>query len=270
MECPPANKKLLYHILLLIITVFYFMFYYTIFKININPLFLYVPHNFLTILIIFYIYQTRKANTKPTTISDNYAMTNDLEFCRKCQRYKPERAHHCSRCSTCILKMDHHCVFLDKCIGSENLANFIRLSFFSSVASLFMCMASGYVLYEYKEINPILDTTKTKFSVFCLFAITLMMGVVGAYLCYFTGYHIYGAARNLTFLEREVLEEMRKAGFGCERNPYDLGVYKNLRLVLGKWYFFFLGGESKEGVYFIKTYFITKWPPLKIQDLWRM
>lgn len=29
--------------------------------------------------------------------------------CRRCQTFKPERAHHCSICQRCIIKMDHHC-----------------------------------------------------------------------------------------------------------------------------------------------------------------
>jgi palmitoyltransferase len=30
-------------------------------------------------------------------------------YCRKCDSFKPERAHHCKVCNTCTLKMDHHC-----------------------------------------------------------------------------------------------------------------------------------------------------------------
>ena len=29
--------------------------------------------------------------------------------CRKCKVFKPPRAHHCSICQRCVLKMDHHC-----------------------------------------------------------------------------------------------------------------------------------------------------------------
>ncbi|XP_008581464.1 PREDICTED: probable palmitoyltransferase ZDHHC20 isoform X5 [Galeopterus variegatus] len=32
-----------------------------------------------------------------------------IRYCEKCQLIKPDRAHHCSACDTCILKMDHHC-----------------------------------------------------------------------------------------------------------------------------------------------------------------
>lgn len=28
-----------------------------------------------------------------------------VRYCRKCQEFKPPRAHHCSECKACILKM---------------------------------------------------------------------------------------------------------------------------------------------------------------------
>lgn len=32
-----------------------------------------------------------------------------LSLCVKCNCFKPPRAHHCSECGRCIIKMDHHC-----------------------------------------------------------------------------------------------------------------------------------------------------------------
>eukprot|EP00249_Psilotum_nudum_P008234 c21136_g2_i1 orf=2-502(-) len=32
-----------------------------------------------------------------------------VRYCRKCCSFKPPRCHHCSICSRCVLKMDHHC-----------------------------------------------------------------------------------------------------------------------------------------------------------------
>lgn len=34
---------------------------------------------------------------------------NDLEYCFRCVQRRPRRAHHCSTCGQCCLKMDHHC-----------------------------------------------------------------------------------------------------------------------------------------------------------------
>ena len=30
------------------------------------------------------------------------------KWCRRCKAFKPSRAHHCSMCGRCIVKMDHH------------------------------------------------------------------------------------------------------------------------------------------------------------------
>lgn len=46
-------------------------------------------------------------------------------LCEICKTYKPPRCHHCSRCNRCFLKMDHHCIFLDVCIGFHNYKFFI-------------------------------------------------------------------------------------------------------------------------------------------------
>jgi ribosomal protein L40E len=29
-------------------------------------------------------------------------------FCGKCSSYRPPRAHHCSMCNRCVMRMDHH------------------------------------------------------------------------------------------------------------------------------------------------------------------
>lgn len=38
-------------------------------------------------------------------------------ICRKCRALKPDRAHHCSTCNRCVLKMDHHCVYINKYVS---------------------------------------------------------------------------------------------------------------------------------------------------------
>lgn len=59
--------------------------------------------------------------------------TGHLRRCGKCVTIrpnqphlglKPYRAHHCKVCDRCVLKMDHHCVFLAQCIGHFNYKYF--------------------------------------------------------------------------------------------------------------------------------------------------
>lgn len=64
------------------------------------------------------------------------------KYCIKCNRYKPERAHHCKRCGKCILRMDHHCPWTNNCIGYKNLSHFLRFVFWILVPILI-----GFVYY---------------------------------------------------------------------------------------------------------------------------
>ena len=52
-----------------------------------------------------------------------------LQFCSICDGFKPPRAHHCRKCNRCCMKMDHHCIWLGKCVGYRNQASFLLFLF---------------------------------------------------------------------------------------------------------------------------------------------
>eukprot|EP00405_Crypthecodinium_cohnii_P033571 CAMPEP_0206530372 /NCGR_PEP_ID=MMETSP0325_2-20121206/3132_1 /ASSEMBLY_ACC=CAM_ASM_000347 /TAXON_ID=2866 /ORGANISM="Crypthecodinium cohnii, Strain Seligo" /LENGTH=252 /DNA_ID=CAMNT_0054026415 /DNA_START=522 /DNA_END=1280 /DNA_ORIENTATION=+ len=50
----------------------------------------------------------------------------DPRRCKLCEsRWKPPRAHHCKVCEVCIFKMDHHCPWINNCVGHNNQKLFI-------------------------------------------------------------------------------------------------------------------------------------------------
>merc|ERR1712038_1497472 len=57
--------------------------------------------------------------------------------CPKCCSIKPERAHHCSVCQRCIRKMDHHCPWVNNCVGEGNQKYFELFTFYIALMSFY-------------------------------------------------------------------------------------------------------------------------------------
>ncbi|KAH3789105.1 hypothetical protein DPMN_167274 [Dreissena polymorpha] len=68
-----------------------------------------------------------------------------VSVCKKCISPKPPRTHHCTICGKCILKMDHHCPWLNNCVGHRNHRYFFLFC-------LYMWMGTIYVSWVGHEL----------------------------------------------------------------------------------------------------------------------
>ncbi|KAF7719470.1 Uncharacterized protein PECH_005246 [Penicillium ucsense] len=50
---------------------------------------------------------------------------DEENFCMPCMSRKPLRSKHCRRCGRCVAKHDHHCPWIDNCVGANNLRHFV-------------------------------------------------------------------------------------------------------------------------------------------------
>ena len=51
----------------------------------------------------------------------------EVKECQICLSAKPPRYYHCRHCSTCIYRLDHHCEFVNNCIGQYNFKVYVHL-----------------------------------------------------------------------------------------------------------------------------------------------
>lgn len=58
-------------------------------------------------------------------------------LCRRCNSFKPKRAHHCSICKRCIIKMDHHCPWVNNCVGIGNHKYFLLFIFYTALSCFY-------------------------------------------------------------------------------------------------------------------------------------
>lgn len=172
----------------------------------------------------------------------------NLQFCSVCNGYKAPRSHHCRKCGYCIKKMDHHCPWINCCVGHANHGYF-TLFLFSAVIG---CLHASIVLSicMYHAINriwyvrngsggePMIYLTLTTLLL-TLLAIGMALGVVlavGALL----GLQIRGILRNQTTIEEWIVEKAvgrrEEQGLPPFVFPYDVGWKVNVKMVFGSEY----------------------------------
>lgn len=166
-------------------------------------------------------------------------------FCEKCDHYRPERAHHCQVCGTCILRMDHHCPLIGNCVGWRNHKFYLVLQwwqFWACVVFLFAPNGPGQSAI-WRDLRPlgVYNGLLISFSIVWACALAVISGrtlVVATFM----------AARNETHVESHQFEE--------RRNPYMMpSMLGNLELLLGNldiWLFLPVGrsGSSCRGTSF--------------------
>ncbi|KAK0040692.1 palmitoyltransferase ZDHHC3 isoform X2 [Biomphalaria pfeifferi] len=131
--------------------------------------------------------------------------------CPKCISIKPDRAHHCSVCQRCIRKMDHHCPWVNNCVGENNQKYFVLFT-------LYICLISIHALYmaishfifcvskDWKGCSGMSPPATTIFLIFLIFE-GMLFGI-------FTGI-MFGTQMSAVCSDETGIEQLKKE----EREP---------------------------------------------------
>eukprot|EP00039_Didymoeca_costata_P007918 m.105404 g.105404 ORF g.105404 m.105404 type:complete len:320 (+) comp13873_c1_seq1:954-1913(+) len=154
-----------------------------------------------------------------------------LKFCTRCRGLKPDRAHHCSICGTCVLKMDHHCPWVNNCVGFHNYKFFCLFLFWTMVYITILVATSlkWFLLFIKGGDLDIGDEglTMEAISLPLLFIIAIVFGFSVSALGFF---HTYLTLRNKTTIDSFRDENFVKP----TKRGWDLGWRDNFKSVFGK------------------------------------
>eukprot|EP00347_Sterkiella_histriomuscorum_P004954 403358448 len=81
-------------------------------------------------------------------------------YCETCNLIRPPKASHCGICDNCVKCFDHHCTFVNNCIGVRNMRIFVIFVYTTFILALSIVIATFkfyMTAYEYGFIHEVED-----------------------------------------------------------------------------------------------------------------
>ncbi|GMS89413.1 hypothetical protein PENTCL1PPCAC_11588 [Pristionchus entomophagus] len=156
------------------------------------------------------------------------AFEGGVRYCPKCKCIKPDRSHHCSICSQCVRKFDHHCPWVNTCVSFHNYKFFILFLGYGFTLCLWGALTDLPYFIEFWQNNNMNNRVIFgQFNVVFLFFVSSMFCLSLGCLFF---YHLLLTGRN-----RTTLESFRPPilSHGPDKRAFDMGVSRNYRQVFG-------------------------------------
>mmetsp|Transcript_114 Transcript_114/g.127 ORF Transcript_114/g.127 Transcript_114/m.127 type:complete len:254 (-) Transcript_114:250-1011(-) len=138
-----------------------------------SPVWFYVDSGLFLVLIIFYIASCVKdpgylKSPSKASFLELLKTFDPTLLCADCEVIRTYRSRHCSICNRCVERFDHHCPWLNNCVGKRNHGHFLMfllfaaLTFFTVIITLSVNISQDSYLDHEDDENHLFHISNLK------------------------------------------------------------------------------------------------------------
>ncbi|XP_034428345.1 palmitoyltransferase ZDHHC23 [Hippoglossus hippoglossus] len=184
--------------------------------------------------------------------------SSQRNWCPVCRAVQPPRAGHCRICGVCVLRLDHHCVWINSCVGQANHRSFLLLLVLFLSTSVY---GISLVLQSVCPTQPLLTSllycpgVYDQYSAALGFTCAWYSSIVTAGLLHLLVMQVINVSHNVTEREARGALRDRTARSACWGLVVDTGVYSlGFR---GNWAEFMAMGDKLSPTSLDRTYLVA-------------
>ena len=145
--------------------------------------------------------------TKPVNIKGASLVITKYsqQYCQKCKIYRPLRTYHCSACNACVTRLDHHCIFINNCVGINNHRYFMQFMVYTWISLCYYILLMIMSVIERSNNDKICGNVfQCFFDIISVVILPIICVIFIVFLSVMIFTQIMLIRKNETFLEKKI------------------------------------------------------------------
>ena len=147
--------------------------------------------------------------------------------CRQCRTNRPERSHHCKTCGYCVLLMDHHCLWINNCVGYYNYGYFMKACIYAWLGAAYGTLTLLPEVFAFSDEKSVIFLYQDLPNL-CIIAWCICLAVLVGFTI-MNGWFLYLISLGMTSIEYKQLSAWKTGVV----SPYSRGSWANIAFALG-------------------------------------